>query len=62
MGLTGAVGGVPNGFCEPGTPCPNVASDYTTVPGTTCTQTAHGPQCLSKTFPLGTEGLDAGAG
>jgi hypothetical protein len=59
-GLTGADGGVPNGYCSPGTPCPNGGSDCASLAGTTCAQTIDGPWCLSGEFPLGKASPDGG--
>jgi len=61
-GLTGAKGGVPNGFCFPANPCPNGASDCSMITGTACTATAYGPQCLPSNFPLGSATPDGGTG
>jgi hypothetical protein len=60
QGLTGAMGGVPNGFCLPGTACPNGMSDCAMLTGSTCTMTADGPLCLDSMFPLGSGALDGG--
>jgi hypothetical protein len=56
--------GITNGWCLGGTPCPNGSSDCTAnaPPGSTCTQTAYGPWCISTVFPLGSADLDAGPG
>lgn len=60
--LTGTTG-IPNGWCFGGTSCPNGNSDCTAhgFPGSTCVQTAYGPQCISAQFPLGSAAPDAGA-
>jgi hypothetical protein len=62
-GLTGEMGGVPNGFCFGATECPNGEADCTSEKGTACTQTKYGPRCLNAMFPLGTAAPDdAGTG
>src|SRR5262249_2346051 len=52
-GLTGSGAGmVPNGYCFGATPCPSGQNDCSGDPGTTCTPTSAGPQCLSNMYPL----------
>jgi hypothetical protein len=58
-GLTGTPG-IPNGFCLPPIPCPHGPADCAQSPGTTCTTTAYGPECLSTQFPLGSAAPDGG--
>jgi hypothetical protein len=41
-----------NGWCFQGTPCPNGASDCSSVPNTTCTMTMYGAQCIDTKFPM----------
>jgi hypothetical protein len=52
FGVTG-VGGVTNGYCSLGTPCPNGASDCSSEATATCTETQYGPFCVYSQFPLG---------
>jgi hypothetical protein len=53
-GITGA-NGITNGWCFSATRCPNGNADCTAngFPGSTCAQTAYGPECISTQFPLG---------